>query len=126
MGVWQASGDWKGDDEQVIKAVETATELGLNLVDTAEGYGNGQSEEVLGRAVERVGREKIVIATKVYGSHLRYHELQKAAAYSMKRLRVDQIDLYQVHWPDPWEQIPLKETMRALEGLYLDGKIRAI
>ncbi|MDA4131108.1 MAG: aldo/keto reductase [Thaumarchaeota archaeon] len=126
MGVWQASGDWKGDDEQVIKAVETATELGLNLVDTAEGYGNGHSEEVLGRAVERVGREKIVIATKVYGSHLRYRELQKAATYSMKRLQVDHIDLYQVHWPDPWEQIPLKETMRALESLYLDGKIRAI
>jgi myo-inositol catabolism protein IolS len=126
MGVWQASGEWKGDDEQVIKAVETAAELGLNLVDTAEGYGNGHSEDVLGQAVERVGREKIVIATKVYGSHLRYRELQKAADYSMKRLRVDQIDLYQVHWPDPWEQIPLKETMRALESLYLNGKIRAI
>ena len=126
MGVWQASGDWKGDDAEIIKAVETAVEMGLNLVDTAEGYGSGHSEEVLGQAVERIGRDKVVIATKVFGVHLRYDVLLKAAAASMKRLGVDQIDLYQVHWPDPWEQIPLKETMRALERLYLDGKIRAI
>ena len=67
-----------------------------------------------------------MIATKVAGAHLRYDELQKAAAASMRRLGVNSIDLYQVHWPDPWEQIPLRETMRALEKLYLEGKIRAI
>ena len=126
MGVWQASGEWHGSDAEVIKAVQVASESGLNLVDTAEGYGNGHSEEVLGQALKRVGRDKVVIATKVFGSHLRYEELQKAAAWSMKRMGVDQIDLYQVHWPDPWEQIPLRETMRALEKLYLEGKIRAI
>jgi myo-inositol catabolism protein IolS len=126
IGVWQASNDWHGDDEQVIKAVGTAGELGVNLVDTAEGYGSGRSEQVLGRALGIYGREKFLIATKVMAAHLRYEELQKACAGSLRRLGINQIDLYQVHWPDPWEQIPLKETFRALEKLYLEGKIRTI
>jgi len=126
IGLWQASEAWKGDDEEIIGAVERAQGLGVNLVDTAEEYGNGHSESVLGEALKRLGRDNFVIATKVYGAHLRYDELQRAALASMKRLGVSEIDLYQVHWPDPWEQIPLKETMKALERLYLEGKIRAI
>jgi len=126
IGVWQASDEWHGDDDQVIKAVGTAGDLGVNLIDTAEGYGGGRSEQVLGKALSQLGRDRFVIATKVYGAHLRYDELQKAATMSMKRLGIDVIDLYQVHWPDPWEQIPMKETMKALEKLYLEGKIRAI
>lgn len=126
IGVWQASDEWHGDDGQVIKAVGAALDLGVNLVDTAEVYGGGRSETTLGKALATLGRENFVIATKVAGAHLRYNELQKAAAMSLKRLGVKEIDIYQVHWPDPWEQIPLKETMRALEKLYLEGKIRAI
>jgi myo-inositol catabolism protein IolS len=126
LGLWQASDDWKAEDAEVIKAVERAHELGVNFVDTAEAYGMGHSESVLGKALKQLGRENFVIATKVHGSHLRYDELQKAAAASAKRLGVKEIDLYQVHWPDPWEQIPLKYTMKALEKLYLEGKIRAI
>ncbi len=102
MGVWQASDLWKGDDEQIVRAITRGHELGVNLVDTAEAYGNGHSEQVVGRALRDIGRA------------------------SMKRLGVTEIDLYQVHWPDPWEQIPLKETMKALEKLYTEGKIRAI
>ena len=126
LGVWQASGDWKGNDDEITMALAKSLELGINLVDTAEAYGNGHSEEVLGRALKSLGRDNFVIATKVYGAHLRYDELQRAAEASMKRLGVSEIDLYQVHWPDPWQQIPLKHTMRALEKLYLEGKIRAI
>ncbi len=126
IGVWQASDEWHGDDDEVIKAVGTAADLGVNLVDTAEVYGGGRSEQTLGRALSALGRDRFVIATKVAAAHLRYEELQKAAAASMRRLGVSAIDLYQVHWPDPWEQIPLKETMKALEKLYLEGKIRAI
>jgi len=76
--------------------------------------------------LKEVGRENFVVATKVNSQHLRYDELQKACAASLERLGVDQIDLYQVHWPDPWEQIPLKYTFKALEKLYNEGKIRAI
>jgi aryl-alcohol dehydrogenase-like predicted oxidoreductase len=126
IGVWQASDLWKGDDEQIVRAITRAHELGVNLVDTAEVYGKGHSEEVVGRALRDIGRDEFVVATKVHGANLRYDELQRAAAASMKRLGVSEIDLYQVHWPDPWEQVPLKETMRALEKLYTDGKIRAI
>src|SRR5439155_302811 len=107
-------------------AITRSHELGVNLVDTAEAYGNGHSEQVVGRALRDIGRDEFVVATKVHGANLRYDELQRAAAASMKRLGVNEIDLYQVHWPDPWEQIPLKETMKALEKLYTEGKIRAI
>ncbi len=126
MGVWQASDLWKGDDEQIVRALTRGHELGVNLVDTAEAYGNGHSEQVVGRALRDIGREEFVVATKVHGANLRYAELQRAASASMKRLGVNEIDLYQVHWPDPWEQVPLKETMKALEKLYTEGKIRAI
>ena len=126
MGVWQASDLWKGDDEQIVRAITRSNELGVNFVDTAEAYGNGHCEQVVGRALRDSGRENFVVATKVHGANLRFDELQRAAAASMKRLGVKEIDLYQVHWPDPWEQIPLKETMKALEKLYVEGKIRAI
>ncbi|MGB9758377.1 MAG: aldo/keto reductase [Thermoproteota archaeon] len=129
LGAWQASGKaWGADveDENIVKAIKRAYELGINFIDTAEAYGNGHSEEVVGKAVKEIGRENLVIATKVHGAHLRYNELLKAAEHSLKRLGIKEIDLYQVHWPDPWEQIPLKHTMRAMEQLYKEGKIRAI
>lgn len=126
MGVWQASSEWGGDDEKMVQAVETSRELGVTLMDTAELYGGGHSEVVLGKAIRKVGRENLVIATKVASAHLRPEELQKACRASIKRLGIKEIDLYQIHWPDPWEQIPLKHTMRAMEKLYNEGKIRAI
>jgi aryl-alcohol dehydrogenase-like predicted oxidoreductase len=129
MGMWQASGQIWGDDvtdESCVQAVKRSSQLGVNLMDTAEAYGDGHSEEVLGRAVKIVGRERLVVATKVAGGHLRYDDVIRACDMSLKRLGVSQVDLYQVHWPDPWQQIPLKHTMRAMERLYDDGKIRAI
>jgi myo-inositol catabolism protein IolS len=126
LGVWQASGEWRGKDDRIISAIKRSWELGVNLLDTAEVYGYGHSEGVVGRALKSFGRDNFVVATKVYGAHLRYDELQRACAYSLRRLGVREIDLYQIHWPDPWEQIPLRETMSAMEKLYADGKIRAI
>ncbi|MEM3659701.1 MAG: aldo/keto reductase [Thermoproteota archaeon] len=129
LGTWQASGKaWGSDveDDQIVKAIVRAHELGVNLIDTAEAYGGGHSEEVVARAIREVGRENLVVATKVHGGHLRYNDVLKAAEHSLRRLGVREIDLYQVHWPDPWEQVPLKHTMRAMEKLYKEGKIRAI
>jgi len=126
LGVWQASDEWRGQDPKIIAAIKRSWELGVNLLDTAEIYGYGHSEGVVGRALKSFGRDNFVVATKVYSAHLRYDELQRACAYSLRRLGVSEIDLYQIHWPDPWEQIPLKETMRAMEKLYAEGKIRAI
>lgn len=126
LGVWQASPEWRGEDREVKKAILRSQELGVTLMDTAEVYGQGHSEQVLGDAIKKIGREHVVIATKVHSANIGRLELQKAWKASSSRLGVKEIDVYQVHWPDPWAQIPLKETMRALEKLYLEGKIRAI
>ncbi len=126
MGLWQASNAWNADEDGVIEAVGEAKKNGINFVDTAEQYGNGNSEKVLGRALKKYGRENFFVATKVYGAHLRYDELQRAASASIQRLGIDHIDLYQIHWPDPWEQIPLSHTFKAMKKLYEEGKIRAI
>src|SRR5947199_10073239 len=77
-------------------------------------------------AIKNVGRDNVFIATKVGGWHLRADDVKKACAASLKRLGVREIDRYQVHWPDPWSQVPLRETMKALEALHRAGRIRNI
>src|SRR2546426_961909 len=129
IGMWQAGGKaWGSDvrDADCRRAMERAVELGINLVDTAEAYGDGHSEKVMSKAIKNVGRDHVFIATKVGGWHLRGDDVKKACAASLKRLGVREADLYQVHWPDPWSQVPLRETMKALEALHRAGKIRNI
>jgi len=129
IGAWQAGGkQWGKDvrDKDCIAALVKAHELGINLVDTAEVYGKGHSEEVVAKALKKIGRDEMVVATKVAGFHLAHDDVIKACEHSLKRLRIDSIDLYQIHWPGVWEQVPLKETMKALEKLHKRGKIRAI
>ena len=129
LGMWQAGGKaWGSDvrDADCRQAMERAVELGINLVDTAEAYGDGHSERVMSRAIRNVGRDHVFVATKVGGWHLRADDVKKACAASLKRLGVREIDLYQVHWPDPWSQVPLRETMKALEALHRAGRIRNI
>ena len=127
--MWQAGGPLWGTDfseQDCVDAILRAHELGVNLVDTAEAYGNGKSEELVGRAIERIGRDELVLATKVVGNHLRYDHVLRACERSLKALGSKEIDLYQIHWPDPWAQVPLRHTMRAMETLYKEGKIRSI
>ncbi len=129
IGMWQAGGtSWGRDvrDKDCQAAMERAVELGINLVDTAEVYGRGHSEEVTGKAIKSVGRDRVFIATKVAGDHARAEDVERACRGSLKRLGVREIDLYQVHWPSPWDQIPMRETMKALEKLQRSGKIRHI
>lgn len=126
MGLWQASDAWNGNDDSIVEAVGESKKMGINLVDTAEGYGNGHSESVLGSALKKFGRENFFVATKVMGAHLGQKELLRAADASIKRLGAGHIDLYQIHWPDPWEQIPFKHTFSSMAELYRQGKIRAV
>src|SRR5207245_10783673 len=86
MGVWQASDLWKGDDEQIVRAITRSHERGVNLVDRAEAYGNGHSEQVVGRALREIDREEFVVATKVQGANLRYVESRRGEASRGKRL----------------------------------------
>lgn len=128
IGTWQGAGEIWGDDvkyQKVKNAIIRANELGVNLIDTAEAYGEGASEKLVGDAISELERGEIVVATKV-NSHLRYEDVKKACQNSLDRLGLEQIDIYQVHWPDPWQQTPLEDTMSAMEDLYLDGKIKSI
>jgi aryl-alcohol dehydrogenase-like predicted oxidoreductase len=136
LGTWAIGGwMWGGtDEERSIQTICAALDRGVTLIDTAPAYGQGQSEEIVGKAVARWGRrDRVVIATKVglewrdggdvVRNASRQRILEEIAA-SLRRLRTDYIDVYQVHWPDPL--VPIDETAEAMRGLYDRGLIRAI
>lgn len=110
-------------DDNQVKALRLGIELGMTFLDTAEAYGNSHSEEIVGRAVEGI-RDKVFIATKVSPEHLSYDALLRSAEGSLRRLKTDYIDIYQVHWPNP--KIPISEAMRAMEQLIKEEKIRYV
>src|SRR5215468_2876178 len=135
LGTWAMGGvQWGGtDDDESVRTIHAALDLGITLIDTAPAYGFGHSEEVVGRAIaERGSRDKVIIATKVglkrHGNAL-FRNSSKRQIFdeidqSLKRLRTTYIDLYQVHWPD--FSTPYEETAQALLDLQRAGKIRAI
>src|SRR5271154_1612610 len=102
-GVWQYNGG--------VEPLRRGIELGAFLIDTAEVYG---TENVVGKAVKGI-RDKVFIATKVSGENLAYDDVLRAADTSLRRLDTEYIDLYQIHWPS--SQVPIEETMRAMETL---------
>ena len=129
FGAWEAGGKGWGPnppDEQTIKAMQTAIDSGSNWIDTAEVYGNGRSEELVGQAVE--GRDDVLIFTKVgpkpAGSGFDKAGVRAGAEASLKRLGRDTIDLYQLHWPDP--SIEVEETWTAMAELVDDGLVKYI
>src|SRR6267142_4091830 len=135
LGTWAMGGwMWGGTDERdSIATIRAALDRGINLIDTAPAYGFGVSEEIVGKAVAAKGlRSRAVIATKV-GLEWRDGKIYRNATrgrimqeidQSLRRLRTDYIDIYQVHWPDPL--VPIEETAEAMRALYDQGKIRAI
>ena len=123
LGCWPFAGGnvWGDqDDAESIAAVHAALEEGINFFDTAEGY--GRSEEVLGRGLKG-RRQQAVLATKVSAGNLVADDVIGACERSLRTLQTDYIDLYQIHWPN-WD-VPLAETVSALQTLQTDGKIRA-
>ncbi|MEM2936736.1 MAG: aldo/keto reductase [Candidatus Bathyarchaeia archaeon] len=112
LGTW----NYTGGIEPLLKGIE----MGASLIDTAEGY---HTEEVVGQAIRGI-RDRVFVATKVSGRHLRYDDVLRAAEGSLRLLDTDYIDLYQIHWPNP--DIPIKETMRAMERLVDSGQVRWI
>jgi diketogulonate reductase-like aldo/keto reductase len=121
MGVGgNLSRDSDRGDEQT-RNLRLGIELGLTLLDTAEVYGAGHSEELVGAAVRGL-RDKVFISSKVSPEHLGRRDLTAACEHSLRRLKVDCIDLYQIHWPNP--QIPIAETIGAMNRLREAGKIR--
>lgn len=127
LGTWRMGGGLSPDysiDREAVEAIRYAIRLGMTHIDTAEIYGAGHSEELVGRAIKAYPREEVFITTKVWHTNLRYDDVLKACERSLKRLQTDYIDLYLIHWPS--SVIPLSETMRAMERLYREGKIRYI
>jgi aryl-alcohol dehydrogenase-like predicted oxidoreductase len=134
LGTWAMGGwMWGGTDEaQSIATIRSAIDHGVTLIDTAPVYGFGRSEEIVGRALEGSLRHKVTIATKVgltWKDGVVYRDSRPARIRqeiedSLRRLRTDVIDLYQVHWPD--FETPIVETARTMEDLRREGKIRAI
>lgn len=134
FGTWAFGGDWSAvDPEDSTAAIHRALELGINLFDTAQGYGFGAAERLLGDAIrQRVRREDVVIATKgglrMQGGYL----LRDASARwiragvesSLRNLGTDYVDIYQIHWPDP--RTPAEETAAALDELIREGKVRHV
>ena len=121
------------DDRASVAAIHRALELGVNLFDVADVYGFGHAEEVLGRALQEAGARDAIVATKTgvrwdaSGSTRRDLSaawIVHAVEDSLRRLRLERIPLYQLHWPDP--ATPLTETMECLENLRREGKIAAV
>ncbi|MGO9933111.1 MAG: aldo/keto reductase [Steroidobacteraceae bacterium] len=133
LGTWAMGGwMWGGTDQrESVATIQAALQQGINLIDTAPAYGFGTAEEIVGTALQGM-RSQAVIATKVgiewrdkkvYRNATRARVMQEIDD-SLRRLRTDYIDIYQVHWPDP--KVPVEETAEAMRSLYEQGKIRAI
>src|SRR6266851_2296079 len=135
IGTWAIGGwMWGGTDEaESIATIRAAVEHGINVIDTAPAYGFGRSEEIVGKAIaEDDLRSRVLIATKtglewaggeVFRNASRARILREVED-SLRRLRTDHIDIYQVHWPDPL--VAIEESAEAMRTLFEQGKIRAI
>jgi aryl-alcohol dehydrogenase-like predicted oxidoreductase len=133
FGTWQLSPRFWGEvpSDQVAGAIRTAYDLGINFFDTADAYGDGLAESVLGETLRQLPRDKVIIATKVFNHYspdgTRYPDLSRAhimerCEASLVRLRTDYIDLYLLHFYD--QLTPLAEVAGAMESLQAQGKIR--
>ncbi len=126
FGTWGIGGGyWQKDysrDKESIEILRYAYDKGIRLFDTAEMYGDGHSEELVGRALNKY--EDVLIVSKVWSNHLRHDDLIKSAINSRKRLGVKSIDLYLIHWPN--SRIPIEESINAMEELIDSGVIRCM
>ena len=131
LGAWEAGGDAWGanpDDDEIVRAFHAAFDAGVTWVDTAEVYGSGESERLVGKALAG-RRDDIVVASKVApspeGTGFTPEQVRAACDASLGRLGVDTLDLYQLHWPDE-NGVPVEDTWGAMAELVAAGKTRAI
>ena len=125
LGTWPMAGKWWGpsDDDTSVRTIHAALDAGVNLIDTAEGYGAGHAEEIVGRAlISR--RSEAVIATKVSQQHLTHEQIETALKESCERMQTDYVDIYFIHWPNP--AVPIGGTLETLTSLKEAGRIGAI
>jgi diketogulonate reductase-like aldo/keto reductase len=124
MGTWKMGTPRTSAERTAqLESLERGLELGITLIDTAESYGDGAAERLVGEAI-RGRRDTAFIATKVWPTNLHRDDVIAACGRSLQRLGISYVDLYQIHWPNP--QIPIRETMGAMEELVREGKVRHI
>ncbi|MEW6400926.1 MAG: aldo/keto reductase [Chloroflexota bacterium] len=127
FGTWTIGGDSypdRGRDARSMTALCAALETGYTHFDTAESYAAGHSEELVGRAIRetKTARENVLITTKVSPEHLTYNQVLRACESSLRRLNMDYVDLYLIHWPGT--SMDLEEAFRALNELVRDGRVK--
>lgn len=128
LGTWQwGSREWGYGrlytKKDLLNSFQKARDAGINLIDTAEIYGLGTSEKLVAEAIRNC-REDVIIATKVSPWNLSHGSVIRAANRSLRRLGVDAIDLYQIHWPNPL--VPIRGSMKAMKKLVREGKVRCV
>jgi len=122
QGTWKFPTRGAGVDE-AKRALRRGIELGMTHIDTAEMYGDGRSEEIIGEVIRGLDRERLFIVSKVLPQNASYEGTIRACEQSLRRLGTEYLDVFLLHWRG---SKPLRETMRALERLVHDGKIRAL
>lgn len=131
LGTWPMGGSTYGqvDDNESIATIQAALDAGVNLIDTAPAYGDGRAETVVGKAIKG-RRDQVIVATKVgivrqpggKWRNLKPESIRQQIEGSLRRLNVDTIDLYQIHWPDP--DTPIEDSIGELIKLQESGKFR--
>jgi diketogulonate reductase-like aldo/keto reductase len=128
LGTWRVGGRTEPDhsnDEAEVAAIKAAINHGITHIDTAELYGGGHTEELVGQAIRGVDRSQLILTTKVSAWNQAYDDLLKSCQNSLKRLGTDYIDLYLLHrYPEPG--IPIQDTMRAMDKLVSKGLVKNI
>ena len=127
LGTWRMGGSMTPDysnDRRLVEIMQQAIQLGYTHIDTAEMYGGGHTEELVGRAISRFARQDLFIASKIWHNNLHYQGVLKAVEGSLKRLHTDHLDMCLIHWPST--NYPLDETFQALNELVEQGKLRFV
>lgn len=128
LGTWRMGGGLRADysqDKDHIEALKYAISLGITHIDTAEIYGAGHAEELVGEAIKGMDRKKLFITTKISPQNIfTQGQIRRHAEASLKRLQTDYIDLYLIHWPNPLVQ--MKNVMATFDNLVLEGLVRFI
>jgi len=127
LGTWKIGGDTVAstiNDASEVAAIKKAIELGYTLIDTAESYGAGHTEELVGKAIKGAKRKDLFLVSKVAKTNLHYAKVIEACKNSLKRLGTDYLDLYLIHAPNP--AVPLEETLKAMNFLVKEGLTKDI
>jgi len=127
LGTWKIGGEREAEyskDEEEINSIKKAIEMGYTLIDTAEAYGNGHCEELIGKAIVDYKREDLFIVSKVAKTHLKYDQVISACKKSLASLGTDYLDIYLIHAPN--HEVPIEETIEAMNTLVKEGYTKTI